>query len=130
MVSGEWGVVSGEWGVVSGHICMSSGSSTLCVNCECTSNLDLYCIHIHTLSLPPSLSTHHTHPHTHTHTHTHTMQYVPNEYALQMSVDFPNLFVPFGSVNPYRSDALEELERCAQYGVKVIKWLVRGRSQY
>ena len=45
-----------------------------------------------------------------------------------MAVDFPNLFIPFGSVNPYRSDALEELERCAQCGVKVIKWLVSRRS--
>ena len=41
-----------------------------------------------------------------------------------MAVDFPNLFIPFGSVNPYRPDALEELEKCAQCGVKVIKWLV------
>ena len=64
-----------------------------------------------------------------THSLTHTiLQYVPNEYAIQMAVDFPNLFIPFGSVNPYRSDALEELERCAQCGVKVIKWLVSRRS--
>ena len=43
-----------------------------------------------------------------------------------MAIDFPNLFVPFGSVNPYRLDALEELDKCARCGVKVIKWLVRG----
>ena len=54
------------------------------------------------------------------------LQYVPNEYAIQMAIDFPNLFVPFGSVNPYRPDALEELDKCARCGVKVIKWLVRG----
>ena len=41
-----------------------------------------------------------------------------------MSVELPDLFVPFGSVNPYRPDSLQELERCAQLGVTTIKWLV------
>ena len=51
-------------------------------------------------------------------------QYIPNEYAVQIAVEFPNLFVPFGSVNPYRHDAIQELEKCAQLGVTIIKWLV------
>jgi hypothetical protein len=52
-----------------------------------------------------------------------TTMYIPNEYAVQMAVEFPDLFVPFGSVNPYRHDAIQELERCAQLGVTIIKWL-------
>ncbi|CAI8012358.1 hypothetical protein GBAR_LOCUS7924 [Geodia barretti] len=52
-----------------------------------------------------------------------TTMYIPNEYAVQIAVEFPDLFVPFGSVNPYRHDAIQELEKCAQLGVTIIKWL-------
>ncbi|XP_065883607.1 uncharacterized protein [Dysidea avara] len=52
-----------------------------------------------------------------------TTLYVPNDYALTLAHDMPDCFYPFCSVNPYRSDALEELERCALAGCTVIKWL-------
>lgn len=52
-----------------------------------------------------------------------TTLYVPNDYSFKMAAEFPTLFYPVGSVNPYRKDALEELERCAANGVRVIKWL-------
>ena len=42
-----------------------------------------------------------------------------------MAREFPEYFHPVGSVNPYRKDALQELERCARNGVTIIKWLVR-----
>lgn len=52
-----------------------------------------------------------------------TTLYVPNDYSFKMAAEFPTLFYPVGSVNPYRKDALKELERCAENGVRVIKWL-------
>lgn len=52
-----------------------------------------------------------------------TTLYVPNEYAYQCAKDFPDMCVPVGSVNPYRQDAIQELENCASNGVTIIKWL-------
>lgn len=54
-----------------------------------------------------------------------TTLYVPNDYAFLLSQDHPQYFYSVGSVNPYRTDALKELERCAENGVSIIKWLVR-----
>lgn len=51
-------------------------------------------------------------------------QYIPNDYAFMLAKEFPEYFYAIGSVNPYRDDALAELERCAQNGVTIIKWLV------
>ena len=51
-------------------------------------------------------------------------QYVPNEYSIQLATEFPELFNPVGSVNPYRHDALDILEQLSQHGVTIIKWLV------
>ena len=51
-------------------------------------------------------------------------QYIPNDYAFMLAKEFPEYFYAIGSVNPYRADALAELERCAQNGVTIIKWLV------
>ena len=51
-------------------------------------------------------------------------QYIPNDYAFMLAKEFPEYFYAIGSVNPYRVDALAELERCAQNGVTIIKWLV------
>ncbi|TQV86445.1 amidohydrolase family protein [Aliikangiella coralliicola] len=48
--------------------------------------------------------------------------YVPNEYAARMG-SFNDGFEWIGSVHPYREDALEQLEWCAQHGAKAIKWL-------
>lgn len=49
--------------------------------------------------------------------------YVPNEYVFELAEQHPNLFVPNISVNPYRPDALEELEKWARRGAQVVKWL-------
>ena len=49
--------------------------------------------------------------------------YVPNEYVFQVAEQHPDLFVPNISVNPYRPDAIAELEKWAQRGARVVKWL-------
>jgi predicted TIM-barrel fold metal-dependent hydrolase len=49
--------------------------------------------------------------------------YVPNEYVFALVEQYPHLFVPNISVNPYRPDALEELEKWASRGARVVKWL-------
>ena len=49
--------------------------------------------------------------------------YVPNEYSFKIAEQHPELFLPNISVNPYRSDAVEELERWAKRGARVVKWL-------
>jgi uncharacterized protein len=49
--------------------------------------------------------------------------YVPNEYVFQLAEQYPDLFIPNISVNPYRVDALEELERWAKRGARIVKWL-------
>jgi predicted TIM-barrel fold metal-dependent hydrolase len=49
--------------------------------------------------------------------------YVPNEYVFSLVTQHPDLFEPVISVNPYRADALTELERGAKLGARVVKWL-------
>ena len=49
--------------------------------------------------------------------------YVPNEYVFEVAAQHPDLFVPNISVNPYRPDAIAELEKWAQRGARVVKWL-------
>lgn len=49
--------------------------------------------------------------------------YVPNEYVFAVAEQHPELFVPNISVNPYRPDAIAELEKWAQRGARVVKWL-------
>jgi predicted TIM-barrel fold metal-dependent hydrolase len=49
--------------------------------------------------------------------------YVPNEYVLKLCEQRPDLFVPNISVNPYRPDAVAELEKWARRGARVVKWL-------
>jgi predicted TIM-barrel fold metal-dependent hydrolase len=49
--------------------------------------------------------------------------YVPNDYVLDLAKNASDLFVPIGSVHPYRKDALDELDRLAARGVKLLKWL-------
>jgi mannonate dehydratase len=49
--------------------------------------------------------------------------YVPNEWAARVAAERPQLFVPVISVHPYRADALEELERWAARGARLVKWL-------
>ncbi|HVR86047.1 MAG TPA: amidohydrolase family protein [Planctomycetota bacterium] len=49
--------------------------------------------------------------------------YVPNEYVLELAKKYPDVFRPTISVHPYRSDALVELERGAEEGATMVKWL-------
>jgi predicted TIM-barrel fold metal-dependent hydrolase len=50
-----------------------------------------------------------------------TNSYVPNEYLLAVVAEHRDLFVPCVSINPRRRDALDELERCAAAGARVLK---------
>ena len=47
--------------------------------------------------------------------------YVPNDYLLKIAREHLELFIPCISINPKRRDALEELERCAEGGARVLK---------
>ena len=49
--------------------------------------------------------------------------YVPNEYVFELAERHPELFVPNISVNPYRPDAITELEKWARRGARIVKWL-------
>ena len=49
--------------------------------------------------------------------------YVPNDYVFTIAAQYPDLFEPVISVNPYRPDALDELERGARRGARMVKWL-------
>jgi uncharacterized protein len=49
--------------------------------------------------------------------------YVPNEYVFALAAREPELFEPVISVNPYRADAIEELEKWAARGARSVKWL-------
>ncbi|MCM3900825.1 MAG: amidohydrolase family protein [Pyrinomonadaceae bacterium] len=49
--------------------------------------------------------------------------YVSNEYVFALAEQYPDLFVPNISVNPYRPNALEELEKWAGRGARIVKWL-------
>jgi len=49
--------------------------------------------------------------------------YVPNEYVFELAEKHSDMFVPNISVNPYRPDAIGELEKWARRGARVVKWL-------
>ncbi len=49
--------------------------------------------------------------------------YVPNEYVFALADERPDLFEPVISVNPYRPDAIDELEKWAGRGGRIVKWL-------
>lgn len=46
---------------------------------------------------------------------------VPNDFLFKTVRRFPDLFIPCVSINPYRSDAVEELARCADLGARMVK---------
>ena len=46
--------------------------------------------------------------------------YVPNDHVLNLSQKYPQI-LPACSIHPARTDAIEELERFAEKGAKVIK---------
>jgi predicted TIM-barrel fold metal-dependent hydrolase len=49
--------------------------------------------------------------------------YVPNEYVFSLAQQHPDLFVPNISVNPYRPDAVMELDKWSRRGARIVKWL-------
>ena len=49
--------------------------------------------------------------------------YTSNEYVFNVATEFSDLFVPTMSVNPHRTDALDELQKWAGRGVRLVKWL-------
>ncbi len=53
--------------------------------------------------------------------HARTSFFVPNEYLFEVCRRFPDLFIPCASINPRRRDALDELEKCAAGGARVMK---------
>jgi predicted TIM-barrel fold metal-dependent hydrolase len=51
-----------------------------------------------------------------------TQVYIPNDYVAEQARLYPNVY--FGaSINPYRHDALAQLEQVKQQGAKLIKWI-------
>jgi hypothetical protein len=52
-----------------------------------------------------------------------TSFHVPNEWSYRLSQLYPDVFLPVASIHPYRHDAVAELERNHQLGVKMVKWL-------
>ena len=48
--------------------------------------------------------------------------YVPNDHVLGLAKKYSQI-IPACSINPARTDAIEELERCAEQGAKVLKLL-------
>lgn len=54
--------------------------------------------------------------------------YTPNEYILKLSKENPNHFLPCASIHPNRKDALIELEKMKNSGVKMIKWLPNAQG--
>lgn len=47
--------------------------------------------------------------------------FTPNDYVFKVVDQYPDLFIPCVSINPKRRDALEELDRCAELGARVLK---------
>lgn len=54
--------------------------------------------------------------------------YVPNEDVVSLARQYPDLFIPVISVHPRRPDALAELEKWAQQGVRFVKWLPNAQG--
>jgi uncharacterized protein len=52
-----------------------------------------------------------------------TKLYVSNEYMYDVYRRYPRYFEPCISVHPYRHDAIAELEKWSELGVKMVKWL-------
>lgn len=49
--------------------------------------------------------------------------HTPNDTVFSLAKAHPDLFFPICSVHPYRQDALDELDRSAARGARIVKWL-------
>lgn len=58
----------------------------------------------------------------------HTSFYVPNEYVVSLTQQYPQFFIPVVSIHPYRKDALQALDKWHKKGVKYIKWLPNAQG--
>ena len=47
--------------------------------------------------------------------------YIPNDYLLQVVARYPGRMIPCVSINPERADAIEEADRCASRGARILK---------
>ena len=47
--------------------------------------------------------------------------YVPNDYLFQVVARYPELMIPCVSINPQRADGIDELDRSAAKGARVLK---------
>ena len=54
--------------------------------------------------------------------------FVSNNYVLELSQKYPDVFIPVGSIHPYRKDALKELHRIGKAGIRFIKWLPNSQN--
>ena len=54
--------------------------------------------------------------------------YVENEYVLNLSLKYPDVFIPVASIHPYRKDALSKLDEMGKKGVKFVKWLPNSQN--
>jgi len=52
-----------------------------------------------------------------------TNMYIPNRYAVELAQRYSDIFLPVISVHPYRTDAIQELDKWGKGGVKYVKWL-------
>jgi mannonate dehydratase len=52
-----------------------------------------------------------------------TELFTPNDYAIEVMKQHPDVVVAGCSVHPYREDAIERLERCLDAGCRAVKWL-------
>ena len=53
----------------------------------------------------------------------HQSMYVSNDLVIETAAAHADMFIPVASINPYRTDAMAELERCAARGCHHLKWL-------
>lgn len=49
--------------------------------------------------------------------------YVPNEWVYEIATSHADKFITCISINPYRQDAVEELDKWARRGVRMVKWM-------
>jgi len=54
--------------------------------------------------------------------------YTSNQYVFELSQEYPDIFIPVMSVHPYRKDALTEVQKWADKGVRWIKWLPNAQG--
>jgi hypothetical protein len=54
--------------------------------------------------------------------------FVPNDFALRLAKEHPDMFLPGVSVHPYRPDAVRELARCRERGARFVKWLPNAQG--